>query len=122
MKVNALSDVVIGLLHAAANLKDSMKTENSTEASNPQPPVGVKIRCENWFWNRKLQILLSEAIGCQWGTGIALPWNTQRKYLVVQKGLNGWYFSWATENDFARCPLPEWTAKELIAAYPGAGA
>lgn len=84
-----------------------------------EPTIGVKVRCENWYWSRKLQILLADAIGCQWGMNIRTPWNTGRPFLVVQKGVNGWYFAWATEDDFLRCKLPEWTAKSLVKAHPG---
>lgn len=87
----------------------------------PKPSAqttGVKVRCENWYWSRKLQMLLAEAIGCEWGMGIASPWNTGRPFLVIQRGPSGWYFSWATESDFLECPLPEWSAKTLISAYP----
>lgn len=80
-------------------------------------PTGVKVRCENWYWSRKLQILLSEVIGCSWGGRIKTPWNTGREFLVIQNYPGGWFFAWATEQDFAQCGLPEWSAKDLIAAY-----
>ena len=80
---------------------------------------GVKIRCDNWYWSRKLQLLLQHAIGCRWSNGIAVPWNTRREFLVVRPSVaGGWFFSWATPADVDACPLPEWSAKALIAAYP----
>lgn len=83
-------------------------------------PLGIKVKCENWFWSRKLQILLAHAIGCKWGASVKTPWNIRRPFLVIQNfGKKGWFFTWATEGDFQECPLPEWSAKALIAAYPG---
>jgi len=90
-------------------------------AKTTRPAGGVKIRCENWFWSRKLQLLLAQVLPCHWGSGITVPWNTRREFLVVQPSVSGgWFFSWATPWEFEACPLPEWSAKALISAYPGA--
>jgi len=68
-----------------------------------------------------MQILLAKEIGCSWGHNIQAPWNVRRAFLVIQKSkadTGGWYFSWATEEDFKQCALPEWTAKALVHACP----
>jgi hypothetical protein len=87
-----------------------------------QHGAGIKIRCENWYWARKVQILLSEAIGARWGNGLPIPWNTRRLRLIVEWSTHAksWMISWAIDPDFETCPMPEWSAKALIAAYPGA--
>ncbi len=83
-------------------------------------PRGVKVRCENWYWNRELQFLLFRTIRCRWGVTAKIPWNTKREFIAVQQWKeNGpWFFVWCTPRDFAECPYPEWTAKQLIAACP----
>ena len=87
--------------------------------------VGIKIRCNTRRWSRQVQVLLERTIGCSWGNGKSAPWNTGRPFLIVQprprpqSSGGGWYFSWATPRDFEDCPLPEWTARALIASYPG---
>lgn len=84
------------------------------------PLDGIKVRCENWYWSRRLQILLRDAIGCSWGAGIVTPWNTRRPYLVIVRAPTGrWFFTWCTPEAFAICKHPEWSARQLIAAYPG---
>lgn len=95
-----------------------MVSQTPTGAKRAHPAMGVKIVCENWFWSRKLQILLAQVIGCQWGYGIQTPWNTRRPFLIVQMSSTGWFFSWTTEREFVECGLPEWFAKTLFLACP----
>ena len=83
------------------------------------PPLReCKIRCENWWWNRKLQLHLLNERGVVWGTGKNQPFNMRRRgqYLMLQYSeiTKIWYFSWGTEGDFNRCPLPETSAKLLL--------
>lgn len=77
-----------------------------------------KIKCENWWWNRALQMTLSEIFGVSWGAGAPMPFNTRRRgeYLFLQQNkANGrWFFSWGTDWDFERCELPATTAKTMM--------
>lgn len=81
---------------------------------------GIKIRCENRYWSRAVQLVLHRTVGCDWGRGCpAVPWNVGRLLLVVQPSARGGYFfSWATPGEFDRCELPEWSARDLVAAAP----
>lgn len=84
--------------------------------SGLKPLRQCKIVCENWWWNRTLQLYLTKTYGVTWGY-TAAPFNTRRRgtYLFVGKGVTGaWYFSWMTAGDFDRCPDPETTAKTLF--------
>lgn len=117
---------VLGPTNALTGVSEPLAHSRGRDRLNlmkKAPPVefkGVKVRCENWYWNRQLQLLLARVIGCSWGAHISVPFNVGRPLLVIQLGLRGWYFSWATESDFEQCPLPEWSAKALFNAYPGA--
>lgn len=78
-----------------------------------------KIVCENWYWNRKLQVALNEQFGVVWGVHKEFkPFNTRHrgKYLFLQQNTSSgvWWFSWGTEYDFANCDLPQYFAKELL--------
>lgn len=87
--------------------------------TNLPPLRECKIRCENWWWNRKLQVHLLNERGVVWGMGSTAPFNVRSRgeYLMLQYGAKTgvWYFSWGTAGDFERCPLPETTAKTLLA-------
>jgi hypothetical protein len=81
-----------------------------------------KIACENWWWNRKLQLFLHEKYNVNWSmcskTDNFKTFNTRRRgdFLFVLQNPNNltWWFNWGTEWDFANCDLPEYTAKELL--------
>lgn len=114
-----LSVMVKGSKRNAFVSREEIRQFDAAVTAPSAQPIGVKVRCENWFWSRKLQMLLASAIGCKWHEGIEVPWNTRREFLVIQHGKRGWFFSWATDRDFDDCPLKEWSAKALVSAYPG---
>lgn len=78
----------------------------------------LKIHCENWWWNRKLQIHLQDVFGVNWGYGKKAPFNSRRRgdYLfVIQNPENKtWWFMWGTKGDFDDSPLEATTAKTLL--------
>jgi hypothetical protein len=83
------------------------------------PLKPCKVACENWWWNRKLQLFLNERYGVKWGIpGEFKPFNTRRRgeFLFIVQNPNNltWWFNWGTERDFANADLPEFTAKQLI--------
>lgn len=81
----------------------------------------AKVRCETWVESKRVQILLADRVGCKWGNGIAAPWKPKlRKLLVILRGPNGLYFSWATSRDFEIADFPEIAAAELLASNAGA--
>lgn len=87
----------------------------------PDEFKGIKIFCENKYWNRQVQILLSQKIGAYWNSGVPAPWSPSyhRKYLFVQPKWDDptrFFLSWGDKDDFDTCPLPAWTAKDLIDA------
>jgi hypothetical protein len=78
-----------------------------------------KIRTENWYWNRQLQLRLFQ-LGVFWpGVGKKL-WNCRNgrgDYLFLEPvhDGSGWFLSWGREFDFNRAiDLPETTAKLLL--------
>lgn len=78
-----------------------------------------KVACENWYWNRKLQVFLNEHYGVRWNrNGEFKTFNTRHRgefLFVVQNPDNlTWWFNWGTEWDFANADLPDITAKELL--------
>jgi hypothetical protein len=81
----------------------------------------LKIECENWWWNRRLQFALNEKYGVNWGMKVPLGWNCRKrgKYLfLVQNPENKtWWFSWGTSSDFQYSPLPATTAKQAFAEF-----
>lgn len=78
-----------------------------------------KIRCENWYWNRQLQVLLNEKFGVKWSSRDVefKTFNTRRRgeYLfLIQNPFNKtWWFNWGTSRDFEKAELEETTAKTL---------
>jgi hypothetical protein len=86
------------------------------------PLKPCKIACENWWWNRKLQLFLNEQYGVRWstwkGSSEFKTFNTRRRgdYLFILQNPNNltWWFNWGFESDFARADLPEFTAKQLL--------
>lgn len=80
----------------------------------------VKIRCNNWWWNRELQLLLFK-YGVNWpGVGQAV-WNCRRRgrYLfLTQNPTNGtWWLSWGGDTDWESSKLPETTAKLMYREF-----
>jgi len=80
----------------------------------------VKIECENWYWNRKLQLRLFE-LGVAWPMGTdrcQTVWNSRRrgKYLFLQQNhQNGsFWLGWGSEHDFQDCPFEAVTAKGFL--------
>lgn len=78
----------------------------------------LKIRCDNWWWNLKLQKFLHEKFGVSWPHDKEFkPFNVRRrgKYLFLRHNptTDTWWFSWGTDFDFNRCPFPEIMASEL---------
>ncbi|WP_041930361.1 hypothetical protein [Methylibium petroleiphilum] len=91
-----------------------------TRSAQDEAFRGAKVRCENPYWSRHLQLALFESLGCTWPAVRVVPWNTRRPLLVIQQspvGAHRWFLSWATEPDFETCPLPEYSAKALVKAY-----
>lgn len=88
----------------------------------PPPRVSIKVRCETLAWSYKLQLALL-AVGIDWlnngpFSSCGRPWNIDRPFLVIQPSVKGgWYISWATPTDFAECPFPEYSARDLVRAY-----
>lgn len=80
----------------------------------------VKIRCENVYWSAKVQRCLEKEIGATWGSGIEIPWNCRRTFLVVGYSTyaSKWFITWATSWDFDECDAPEYTARELYQLRP----
>ena len=73
-----------------------------------------KIRCENWYWNKKLQeYLLSKSVRYSYHDK---PFCVKgRLLLVLQKAKHGWYYlAWTTEYEFEKIPMPEYSAKQLL--------
>jgi hypothetical protein len=102
---------------------DPASGAGATQARHPQPLArpempGVKVRCESPSWSAKLQDILREDLGCTWGEGFPTPWNTERPYLVIRRGVTGrWFICWASPDDFETCPLPLFTARGLVQAW-----
>jgi hypothetical protein len=77
-----------------------------------------KIRTENWYWNRQLQLRLFQ-LGVFWpGVGQQL-WNVRNgrgDFLFLQQDYKGdrFYLSWGREREFDGSTLPETTAKMLL--------
>lgn len=79
----------------------------------------LKIKCENWWQNRRLQLLLIEKYGVNWPAPVKVPFNCRRRgvYLfLTQNPINKtWWFGWGTKGDFDYSPLDPINASTLYA-------
>ena len=76
-----------------------------------------KIKCENWYWNRKLQLKLFE-LGAKWPILGTRLWNVRRRgkylFLYANPSNGSWWLGWGTEGDYEYSPLPETTARTML--------
>lgn len=75
-----------------------------------------KVETENWYWNRKLQVVLADR-NITWGVYADgnVGWNSRkRKYLaIVPKHTGGFILQWMTKSDFDKAELQSFGAKDL---------